>query len=375
MSYLQQYRLKLKTLSPLFIGSGASLTKKEYLFIPQTNEVIFVDLHKLLNMLDLKGISGAYEDFINGNEKDLFQWFKHRRLISSEIRSLKSYVINAGNAFSTSKGFDLTGIQLFIKDSMNCPYIPGSSLKGAIHTAILACTAENSDYSEGLIDLRNTYNKALERESEKIEAEFLHTLRLKKSSGENIPKSNAVNSIMKGIGISDSLPLAQKSLTLCAKVDYGIKGIREKKGQDHSYTTRECIRPGVTAEHILTLDTRILEKARMNVDTILNSIRHFYDLQNKYFISKFSRSSEFDNTLSNGYELYLGGGAGFVSKTVLYPILKEKGLKFTAQLLQKQFPNGYHGGDIEKGVSPHMLKCTKYDGKIYMMGRCEVSIT
>ena len=33
-----------------------------------------------------------------------------------------------------------------------------------------------------------------------------------------------------------------------------------------------------------------------------------------------------------------------------------------------------HDKDIGLGVSPHVLKCTKLNGKKYMMGQCELKL-
>ena len=33
-----------------------------------------------------------------------------------------------------------------------------------------------------------------------------------------------------------------------------------------------------------------------------------------------------------------------------------------------------HEKDLLYGVSPHILKCTRYQGKEYMMGQCEMTL-
>lgn len=373
MSYLEQYRLKVKALSPVFIGSGINLTKKEYLFIPQEKRIVFVGLHKFYELLESKKLTGAYEDFIMGNQKDLYMWLMSNRLTQNEIHSIQSYVINAGNAMDTASGTNLTGIQLFIKDPFGQPYLPGSSLKGAVRTALLADMTEKRDYSSHLSAYQSLLTErrknAFEHASQQVEIGCLHKLNYIDSRGNAVPKYDAVNSIMKGVQISDSKPLPWDCLTLCAKLDY------ETNGQYKSINiARECIRPGTEIESTLTLDTKILAGTGINKSSIQEMIHRFYAIQNRYFLSKFMPDKTMDKTESNGCELFLGGGTGYVSKTIMYPVLKENGLSLTAQLMQKQFPNHYHLQDVVKGVSPHMMKCTKYEGKIYRMGRCEVSI-
>ena len=67
--------------------------------------------------------------------------------------------------------------------------------------------------------------------------------------------------------------------------------------------------------------------------------------------------------------------AGFLSKTVGYPYLKDDyaaALKWTQRILQTQ--HGRHEADISLGVSPHRARYVTYAGKRYPAGFCEVNI-
>ena len=78
--------------------------------------------------------------------------------------------------------------------------------------------------------------------------------------------------------------------------------------------------------------------------------------------------------------VYLGGGTGYFTKTVLYPLLGYKeGLRTASRILDQTLPPKIrekhgHNLDARKGVSPHMLKCTEYRGKRYQMGMCTISL-
>jgi CRISPR type III-A-associated RAMP protein Csm5 len=71
--------------------------------------------------------------------------------------------------------------------------------------------------------------------------------------------------------------------------------------------------------------------------------------------------------------LYLGGGSGFASKTVvnsLYTDDKSK-IRLTQKIFEKtKVPKHYK--DNEYGVSPHILKCTRYQGQTLQMGLCKL---
>ena len=63
-----------------------------------------------------------------------------------------------------------------------------------------------------------------------------------------------------------------------------------------------------------------------------------------------------------------------------YPLYGDDAVNKISDYLAGAFGTKYkpdmhnHKKDIEHGVSPHMLKCTRSDGKIVEMGICRISI-
>ena len=49
--HLEQFNLTLRVLSPVFIGSGRALSKKEYIFDPEEGTVSFPDFPRLVAFL------------------------------------------------------------------------------------------------------------------------------------------------------------------------------------------------------------------------------------------------------------------------------------------------------------------------------------
>ncbi len=73
--------------------------------------------------------------------------------------------------------------------------------------------------------------------------------------------------------------------------------------------------------------------------------------------------------------LYLGGGAGYFSKTLTYPYLGDRnGLETTSALLARSFRRHRHEEDVAVGISPHMEKYGRVNDQLYHFGVCEVSI-
>ena len=194
-SHLQSFTVQVKTMAPLFIGSGREVNKKEYVYVPAGQKVCIIDFPRFAGFLTAKGLEDQYTSFMLGEQNDLYRWLLSCRITQEEIKSFTSYEVMAGDALKS--GYALRGIHLFIKDNYGRPYLPGSSLKGALRTAILAkMLADQGDKSltklkkwEKSLRESNRYNIA--GETDQLEVELLHTLNL------HDERQNAVNSVMR----------------------------------------------------------------------------------------------------------------------------------------------------------------------------------
>jgi len=73
-------------------------------------------------------------------------------------------------------------------------------------------------------------------------------------------------------------------------------------------------------------------------------------------------------------QIFIGGGAGFVGKTLVYPIMgKSKGVDAVVQIFNNTGVSSEHKHNKDKslGVSPHIVKVTEYNGQTLQMGLCE----
>lgn len=177
---------------------------------------------------------------------------------------------------------------------------------------------------------------------------------------------DAVNSIMRGLQISDSLPVPDSQMMLSKKVDVN------QDGEAHTITcVRECIRPEVELHLKLTLDQSVC-KGSITKDSLLQTVDSFADDYYKTYVEKFRKP------VNSAYEEYqycliLGGGAGFFSKTLAYPYWgAEEALQRVSNRLDRSFPKHHHKSDQE--ISPRMLKYAQYCGELYPYGVCEVDI-
>lgn len=370
--YLKHYKIKLITEGPVFIGSGKEFSKKEYLFLSNGEKIGILDFAKFYGYIHDRKLSEKFEDFfINDYKSDLRCWIKENNISYDEIKKYLKYELDCGDT-SLENG-KKAQIMEFVKDVYGCPYIPGSSIKGMLRTILEAkYVSDNIDLF--LTDkykindrLDNTYkpNKNILRIEEKnISVKSFNKLNKKKDKMED-----AVNDILSRVIIGDSVPLDVNDLILCQKIEVHTDG-REK----NLNLLRECIKPGVSIEIPISIDTsKTTSNVKdINIDDIRNAIIGFNEIYKKCFTDAFNTNVDIrDETV------FLGGGVGFVSKTMIYPLFgKNEGIDVSKKIFEKTgVPKEHkHFNDNRLGASPHILKCTRWNGRLYQIGQCKFEI-
>ena len=363
---MQNYQLTLRTEGPVFVGDGQKIGKKEYIYDPVQNRVHVPDMGKMFREFEKRGLMDAYQDYLLNSRLDFADWLRnHRLFIPRQIPSWAAYSVNSADAVFENRG--RREILTFLKDPYGCPYLPGSSVKGMLRTVLLSNMIlqdpkkEQDAASVRRADLRGSRTRLLSRETNGLEQRCLYT--------QNRPGTkpfNAVNDILSGLHISDSRPLSTDSLILCQKIDVTIDGQRKRLP-----ILRECIRPGTEISFDLTVIPEIFP---FPAEKLLQAAERCKKVYNSCFRSAFPTRE-----IRSGGTVYLGGGCGYASKTFAYPLLGEDGVETVSQILDATLPfqartQHKHRFDRQKGVSPHMLKCTQYQGKIYEMGACSIAI-
>jgi CRISPR-associated protein Csm5 len=178
---------------------------------------------------------------------------------------------------------------------------------------------------------------------------------------------------MRGIQISDSAPIPYEQLTLTGKYD------RKPDGSVNLLPIfRECLVPGTEAYFTITLEIPIMKKAGIDMQSIEEALHSFADEHYANFEQYYAELPE-DAAIAarEGVDLILGGGTGYVSKTLIYNLFsnRSEALPLAAKILNKQFNRHGHGRDPHMyKVAPHTLKTTMYENQYYQMGRCELII-
>lgn len=360
------YALQLTFEGPCFTGSGAKISKKEYLYNTRKRIVSFYDSSKLMDCILEYGLINEYETYMLGSGRTLYDFF-YANGGAEKFASALKYQVGSGDAIQ-GYGRQPVDILTHIRNALGDVYIPGSSVKGMLRTVITIGSvlkkipkAQKPSVPEGSPENR-FFKKSIVNDANacmrQLDEELFHTL------GADPKKiRNAVNSIFRGVSIADSQPISDKDLVLCRKMDLYPNG-----NPGELNLVRECVRPGVEVKLPITFDPSLAKF--VTPEFIKESIALFDDWFMKNVFSHYQGMPL--PQLTN--HLFLGGGSGYPTKTVTGPWLQDDALHYITLLLTVLFKKKNVSDENYYGVSPHMLKYTTVNGQKMPFGLCRVDI-
>lgn len=361
--HLKEYDVTLKTIGPVFIGSGQSFSKKEYIFKRETSTFIFLNMPLLGEICRKKGLEKKFIDFLlDPQAKDLYRFLKDNRLSEKDYAKAILYKVQSFDEHLDSHA--AKEVLSFVQNGRGEFYIPGSSVKGAVRTAILTnmLLDEKGKNREKYIEsIEKSLNGNIRKYQDKTEPRLLNSLNVTERC------SDALNSVMRGLIVSDSMPISKQDMTIVQKVDYTL-GRKEKRLP----LFRLCVKPQTEIKLSVTFDERILAQSGIDAEYIRKALWRQYNWNFKYFDGIFPALSKSNDTNTAAVPLfYLGGGSGFPSKTFVTAHVGSKdGLKLTSKILAAQFRSHHHEKDEDLKVSPHVRKIAVYQNKRLPMGLC-----
>lgn len=311
------YECNLKVLSPVYIGSGNEYGASEYVSTKAKNKngEIF-DIFKRINV-------SKYYLSLNDDEKDKFindLSTPNFRLADFDSKIPNKYRIYfTYNECKNNPGPN-QDINEIIK-SLNKAYIPGSSIKGAIKTAILYNSLDFNDIKWFM----ENFDKRNNSDSRIIKSIF-------SSRGGN----DAQSSVMKFLRISDSTAAKKISVHDVFSVMAKIPFTNEKYSRDKVVITYlETINENINLKFNLStnFDKKIYrtlgiddKEQLIDLDYIKESIykfskeyiKHELEFAEEYdisYLSEFYKTQEKHNTPDKPL-LKIGGGSGFLATTI-----------------------------------------------------------
>ncbi|MBE6001501.1 MAG: type III-A CRISPR-associated RAMP protein Csm5 [Sarcina sp.] len=386
--FIKRGFIEFKTLAPVYIGCGRTVSKKEYLYDPKTRKIEILQMNKVFDKICRLGLEKEFESYLlspGGNNKwnkgrELIDFMKDNNIPESEYSTWSDEVMPFADSDMSYRS--IKNINLFIRDERGLPYVPGSSFKGMLRTILeTEYYLENRDQAAELAERitdkvqgnafrpkrREWFLKEEDAEADvsSMHKEMFEPQKSNEPPGKNL--RNQKNDTLRGLLIGDSEAISWEDMCICEKIDVNIFGKHKNPG---SY--REAIKPGVIIKIPISIDTRICS---YTIRDILDAIKSF----NMNYISQFTQNfPAAPATGGNSTTFFLGGGTGYVSKTITYGVMRgSKAVETVAKIINETLPHGVrqkhgHINDINQNVSPHMLKCTRYNGILVQMGACHV---
>lgn len=265
---LAQFEISLLTIAPVHIGNGIEMSKKEY--ICENGRYYFPNLYKLYTCLSSKrgNLLEKYDDQVINNSRMDLQSFLQDNYISE--RNFGGYSIPVTDV-DNKKG----NVKQFIRDAYQQPYIPGSSLKGALRTVISYQNKWLNDFGGQIRIGSSTYN------------DFYSKIR-----------------------VSDSLPLKNDQLLICTKYTWS----QQKGGHPKALNLyREAIKPLTKITFSLTVEG---EKQIQEIRRLQKLCGQHYKDYFNYFLRELDASQYIQN-IGNCPYIYIGAGSGFWTKVFL----------------------------------------------------------
>lgn len=389
-------KLCLRVITPINISDGTILGAKDYLYDPKKQKAYFLNIHAWHKFIYEHKLLQDYEDYIIKDRKNnLLTWLKGKNF---SIDDVSSVIINVAdvkvNTLDVTKKQTANDIHRHIRHLDGKLYIPGSSIKGVFRTAILynllqkkkkikeaywqqveqkkeilrkAFDEKANPRNIQIKDVKDA-GKSLERMAQRMETELLHTLIIKDTENGNV-----VCSAMRGLQVSDSYASKNLQTAVLQKVDGGLD--RYDKASQHAISVfRECMLPRTELYFDVKLEKAFTATIGINsIDELLDITRQFFkavfDLLEKAFGNEYKK--EFAEITSAN--MFIGANTGFLSKTLIAMLAPngEKAKDVIKVLLQNSFKDHKHIIK-DKKISPRTLKCTRYDGKLFIMGAAEV---
>ena len=132
---ISRYKVTLTVKTPTFVGSGKVYSKLDYALYDGYVEIY--NIEKLFSTIIADVALIRFEEYILNNDYPKLYEFLNK----SENESLKHKIRNNCLLYKTKpdivpKGND---IFCFMRDADGNPYIPGSSIKGALRTVFMVC--------------------------------------------------------------------------------------------------------------------------------------------------------------------------------------------------------------------------------------------
>lgn len=371
---------ELTCISPIHIGNGELLKQYEYIFTKDRNQqrIYFLDKAKWMTFLVRHDLIDDYAQSVFSGRMNLYGWLQSQR-----IGSLSAIIREVCNASADvylvrERQQRVNDISRQVKTPDGVPYIPGSTLKGAIRSAILF--HDIRQHPEAYLPFWNRIKAAMEAGNRRQMRDLAQNIerqaftRLKQQ--KNRP-DDALQSVMKGLAVSDAMLVGHERDTVILQ-KYDVSSIRREGLKGHPLALfRECIPAGRKFRFSMTLDKDIARLIGItSLDDVWQWVRDYlaFGLAQEKGVFGHEYKGEFEE--SKLADIRLGGGTGFLSKTVYYALAPNgEGRTVLANFFDDvlfTLRNCHHHKTKDDRLTPRTLKLAWADNDRWILGLAAV---
>ncbi|WP_392889806.1 type III-A CRISPR-associated RAMP protein Csm5 [Eubacterium limosum] len=374
--------IKLNTVTPVFIGSGKSFTaNKDFISNSRGCSLDFVNQKNLEQLIYEKNLFKKYCDHLSMEKESLNQWLLNQKLHNKEF--LKKLGIRTAIAkIKNENANGIDSVAAFIRDVYGKPYIPGTSLKGAMNNVLKCHFLINSDsekdqtyFEKKRQEIKNVFeNSDNEEQGENEVKQVLTQLgdELDAYLEQRLFSSFNTKSLLPSpILIGDSNHVEESQLAIYQKHDYVLNKKKDKK-EVWLPLYREC----------LSENTRFNIQGRFDFDRIagigcVEDLKNALRVQRQLLLANDGIYSEFSSEIDrfipkinedheSAILIFLGGGAGFHTKTLLAALFNNDD---AFQSVTHNILNMVKSRD-EEDFAPHTIKLANKK----IMGICKLDL-
>lgn len=378
----------LVTVAPVHVGSGEIRRANEYLYDRASGMAYFLDEARWVSFLGRRQLMEPFLAYIEESSrqlgqrresfrgKNLWDWLRAQGVQKREMEALAVRRARAERSVISKKG-SLNDVHLQMALSDGRPYVPGSTIKGALRTGILYRMIQQeperfrgfwqeicreAESRDRLRDKERTW-QGIER---RLETQALHTLRVDRKK-----PAEMVNSALRGLRVSDAAVAKRETETLLLQKP--TKSNRQGKTSKTPPLFRECIPPGRRLHFTLTADFSMLCTLGItSFEDIFQGLRAYTAQALALLEEEFPKyRPQFDE--AREADCLLGGGTGFLSKTLVYALARDArdARNFTARYLDEKFWNpSHHHMQYDGKLSPRTLKLVATAQEEWLLGLC-----
>ena len=377
-------QLSLTIVSPTNIGGPETLTTKDYMYNYDAGEVYLLNNYEWFRFLACHNKLAEFEiymqnEMVRPNGRTMYDWAKNtigasqltKDVLGPAIGSImKSSIYNEGRKNS------LNDITPQIRGANGEVYIPGSSIKGVIDSAIISHMLRNnkafrSNVQRELRKVLDVYKRKNARSLFKDIFKMVNQAIIKHihvlTNNEGKPLKGILASAFRGISVSDAMPMGAIQTEILKKEDSCL----DEDGTHAISVHRECILPNQKFSFTVTLDTAMTKEIGItSIDQVLDILQEDFDATHKLLAFKFKKVSPSVFKALDSANAYIGSNTGFIQKTIIMAAFtddEKTGIDIIRAILDMNFKDAKHATKDEF-MAPRAIKLVKWNGNYYEMG-------